>query len=288
MSRDLVDLRDGGLALRLSPAVGGSVAAYSLDGRPLLRGTTAGYADVLQAACFPLVPYANRVRDGAFSFRGVDVQLERNNLPQRHPLHGVGWRGGWTVVSASEREAVLAFDWPGGDWPWAFRAEQTFRLDASGLEIGLSVENRADTPMPAGLGLHPYFPCPPGTVLDAAVDEVWMVDADLFPNGRAPAHAHYDLNQRLIHHADLDNGYGGWSGEATVRWPDGLALRLTSAARYFQVYAPTTEDVLCAEPVSHANGALNAPQTEQAGLGLAVLEPGERLDLTARFDPIGS
>lgn len=281
-----VRLQAGALELELTPAVGGSVARYAFEGRPLFRETPADYAEVLQSACFPLVPYSNRVFDGRFSFEGREILLPSNNPPQRHPLHGLGWRGAWTVIDASERRAALAFDWPGGAWPWPFKAEQGFALDEQGLAVALSVANLGDSPMPAGLGLHPYFPCPPGTVLDAPVTEVWTVNGDLFPNGREPAAGSYDLRDRVIHHADLDNGYGGWSGEATIRWPDGRGLRISSEQRFFQVYAPTSEDVLCAEPVSHANGALNAPTRDQEDLGLKVLPPGKRFTLTVRFDPI--
>jgi aldose 1-epimerase len=286
VTAERIRLAAGDLTLELAPEVGGSVAAYRRGARPLFRETPAGYVDVLASACFPLVPYSNRIFDGAFSFGGRDVRLPPNNPPQRHPLHGLGWRGAWSVLDAGERQAALAFDWPGGDWPWAFRAEQAFRLDDAGLTVDLSVENRSEAPMPAGLGLHPYFPCAPGTVLDARVSEVWTVDADLFPNGREPSVGRYDLTERPIHHADLDNGYGGWSGEARLRWPDGAGLRIRSEERFFQVYAPTSEDVLCAEPVTHANGALNAPPEEQAALGLVTLVPGERRVLTARFDPV--
>lgn len=284
----LVRLRAGALELALAPDVGGSVAAFSQGGRRLMRPAPDGYTDVLQAACFPLVPYSNRVRDGVFSFRGREVRLPPNLPPQRHPLHGVGWRASWTVTSAEPSRAVLALEWPGGVWPWPFQAEQAFALDDAGLSVALRVENTGRQAMPAGLGLHPYFPCPPGTVLHAPVTEVWPVDADLFPTGREPADGRYSLDQRAISGVGLDNGYGGWSGEALIRWPDGGGLRITAEppARWFQVYAPEGEPVLCAEPVTHANGALNAPEAEARALGLAVLEPGEHLMLRARFDPL--
>lgn len=280
-----IALAAGGLRVELSPAVGGSVAAFMVRGQPVFRPAPPDFDDVLQAACFPLVPYSNRVFDGRFEFAGRNVVLARNNPPQRHPLHGLGWRNAWAVEAASAAAARLAFDWPGGDWPWPFRAEQAFALEDGELTIALSVTNLADSPMPAGLGLHPYFPCPPGTVLDAAVEEVWTVDADLFPNGRQAPTGRYDLERREIHHADLDNGYGGWAGEATIAWPDGAGVRIRSAERYFQVYAPVTEDVLCAEPVSHANGALNANDADRPKLGLKTLEPGASLTLKSTFSP---
>ncbi len=286
MSR--IRLIAGELALELEPSVGGSIAAYTHAAQPLMRTTKPGYPDVLDAACFPLVPYSNRIRDGVFSFRGQELRLAPNLPPQRHPLHGVGWRAPWTAESVEGSRAVLSLDWPGGEWPWAFRAEQWFELDHQGLVATLIVENRSEATMPAGLGFHPYFPCPPGTVLDAPVTEVFPVDPDLFPTGREPAAGRYSLDQRRISGAGLDNGYGGWSGTATIRWPDGRGLRISGEppARWFQVYAPVGEPVLCAEPVTHANGALNVPEDEAVALGLRLLEPEERLTLAARFDPL--
>ena len=285
-----LELRAGALSLRLAPAIGGAIARYDLLERdervPLLRPAPEGFADVLEAACFPLVPYSNRVRDGVFAFRGREVRLTPNLPPQRHPLHGVAWRRPWSVVTRGEADAKLAFDWTGGEWPWPFRAEQAFALDDSGLAVRLTLTNTGGEDMPAGLGLHPYYPCPPGTLLDAAVEEVFTVDEALFPDGREPAVRRYDLRGREISGAGLDNGYGGWSGEATIRWPSGLGLRLSSAERWFQVYAPVDQPILAAEPVSHANGALNAPEAEQAALGLRVLGPGETMSLMARFDPL--
>lgn len=253
-----------------------------------MRATPPGYEDVLESASFPLVPYSNRVRDGVFSFRGQEIRLERNNAPQRHPLHGVAWRRPWTVQEVSDHHALLVFDWPGGDWPWSFRAEQVFILDEDGLSNTISIENTSGSPMPVGLGLHPYFPCPPGTVLDTEVADVFTVDDELFPNGREPAEGRYALKQRVISGAGLDNGYSDWSGVATIRWPDGRGLRITGQppARWFQVYAPENEPVLVAEPVSHGNGALNASEEEASALGLQVLTPGAHFTLSARFDPI--
>ena len=41
-----------------------------------------------------------------------------------------------------------------------------------------------------------------------------------------------------------------------------------------------------AEPVSHANAALNAPEIEWEKLGIKVLECGEAMGLTMRIDVI--
>ena len=281
-------LSAGELVVELAPDRGGSVASFRAFGEPVFREAPADYADVLQAGSFPLVPYSNRIRDGVFRFRDREVRLAANLPPQKHPLHGQGWRSPWRVERAEAAEAELVFEHAPGEWPWAYEARQRFSLDETGLTIALSVVNTSAEAMPAGLGQHPFFPSNAETVLSARVRQVLPVDAEVMPMGVVePAEGRYDLHERRIDGAGLDNGYEGWSGEAEVRWPDrGLAVKITAdaVARRFQVYTPPEGGVLCAEPVTHANDAFSHPEAEWERLGVKLLEPGGRLEMTARFE----
>jgi aldose 1-epimerase len=280
-------LQSGDLTLELDPAVGGSITAFRWRDVDLMRPAPADpKGDALNTSCFALVPYSNRIRDGRFSFRGVDVQLQPNLPPQKHPLHGQAWRSAWQVESAGPDEAVLTFDYQPGEWPWAYQARQTAKLDSRGLDLTVAVTNRSNGPMPAGLGFHPYFPADDETILSTLVTGVWTVDEEVMPVDHIAPTGKYELAERRINKADLDNGYDGWSGEATITWPNkGVALRIVSpGVRYFQVYSPPEGGLFCAEPVTHANAAPNAPESEWASLGLKVLEPGETLELKARFE----
>ena len=71
--------------------------------------------------------------------------------------------------SATNDSAVLSFDHPADTWPWHYIATQTLTLRADSLDLALSVENRDSTPMPAGLGWHPYFHKGQGAQLKARV-----------------------------------------------------------------------------------------------------------------------
>ncbi len=284
-----IELVSGRLDLELAPEIGGAIAAFRLrrpGGRQaLMREAPAHLTDALDAAAFPLVPFSNRIRDGRFRFRGREVELSPNLPGQKHPLHGQGWRRPWRVVSAGRDRAVLEFDHPPGEWPWAYRARQSFALGPTGLDYRIEVTNLDATAMPAGLGLHPYFPCDGATVLSARVGRVWTIDGEIMPVEVRPAAGRYSLDGRRICGQDLDNGFGGWDGRAAIRWADGAGLDLISpACRYFQLYSPAGGGLFVAEPVSHANDALDHPETEARALGVRVLEPGETLALAARFE----
>ena len=43
------------------------------------------------AACYPLVPFSNRIANGRLVFDGQRFKLEPNWPGVRHPMHGEGW-----------------------------------------------------------------------------------------------------------------------------------------------------------------------------------------------------
>ena len=114
------------------------------------------------------------------------MRLAPNAPGQRHPLHGQAWRAPWRVERAEASRVAQVFQHAAGEWPWTYAARQSLALDEEGLEVRLSLENRSDQPMPAGLGWHPYFRRSPGMRLRAGVGQVWLADADCLPRRLAP------------------------------------------------------------------------------------------------------
>ena len=256
--------------------------------QPLLRRAGVAITDVLESSCFPLVPYVNRIRGGAFVCDGRPVFLSVNSPGDPSPMHGQGWRAAWEVMDAGEDHATLSFHHAAGDWPWRYEATQRFALDADGLSLELSCRNLSPERMPCGLGFHPYYPCDADTVLDTEVESAWTIDAAVLPVAKVPAIGRYDLRARRICGQSLDNGFDGWGGTASIRWPGrpaSLRLRSRDAGR-FQVYSPPEGGLFVAEPVQNANAALNEPQGDWPALGLTLLEQGRSTVLHARFDVV--
>jgi aldose 1-epimerase len=66
-------------------------------------------------------------------------------------------------------------------------------------------------------------------------------------------------------------------------WAHALSMA-SRDARFFQLYSPPQGGIFVAEPVTHANAALNAPEDEWPELGLRVLAPDEEMSLTMRLE----
>ena len=281
----------GPLTLLLAPSKGGSIARFDYrdaggERIAVFRGVDGADPAIIDYANFPLVPFVNRIRGGRFSFRGREVALS-NNLPgDDSPLHGQGWTSPWRVERLEQSEAELVFRHQPGEWPWAYEARQIFALDSSGLTLELTCTNLSDEPMPCGLGHHPYFPCTPQTRLDTGVECVWTIDDKVLPVEEVPAEGRYSLSDRAICGQGLDHGFGGWSGRVRIEDPSlPFDIEISSDdVRFFQLYSPAEGGVFVAEPVSHANAALNEPEERWAELGLRVLDPGESMRLRMRVE----
>ena len=273
----MITLGRGELEIDIAPDLGGAVTRLAFGDVPVMR--TGGTTHVLDASCFPLVPFANRIENGVFTFAGRQYRLPLNFADHPHALHGHGWQNAWRVETVSRDRVSLAFDHARDAWPWAYAVEQVFAMTDDGVAITLSLRSRDDNPMPYSLGLHPYFPRCPGSRLTASVKGMWRGDATMIPTEFVGATDLIDLGQgqSIAKAPFVDNTFTGWEGPARIEQPElGLEITLKASANcsFFHVFIPEGEDFFCAEPTTAMPNAINRLESAKE-TGLAVLEPGE-------------
>ena len=276
----LVVLQSAATRVVLDPRRGGTIRELKWRGRDVLRPTPAQAGDdPFDTACFPMVPFVNRIAHGRFEFGGRTVQLERNWSEDPHPLHGQGWRKPWNVVSESASGATLRFEGGADEWPWRYRCEQHFHLQQDGLSVELSLENLSNGPMPAMLGLHPYFPDATQARMNARLPRVWLTDRGALPLQEVQTPAAWSFEPaRPVKTVALDHGFSGWDGVVSLRWPDRTVTVTAPGCRFLHVFAPAEQDYFCVEPQTAAAGALTRGAAEAT-----VIAPGERTTLQVHF-----
>jgi aldose 1-epimerase len=288
----VISLSDGDLALELLPELGAAVATFRYRGRDVLRPTPPGASDPFETAAFALVPFANRIADGVFRVGAHEVRIERNAPGQAHPLHGHAWRRPWHIESQERHHVALSFEHPADSWPWHYAATQTLTLRADSLEVALGVENRDSSPMPAGLGWHPYFHKGPGALLKAHLEGVWLTDEACLPVRLAHGtrFGQWSRGDELERPELVDHCHTGWPGVAEILLPEErlrLALTASRALRWLHIYSPPGKDFFCVEPVSHMPNAVNR-SAPPAITGRKLLGPGERLEARVTLSVIDS
>jgi aldose 1-epimerase len=148
-------LRAGKLEVALAPEAGGRIARIRYDGVEWLVDEQQGGAATIAWGCYPMVPWAGRIRHGRFNFDGRAYALPTNF--GEHAIHGVGFALPWQIDSIAADSATLSLKLPEDDyWPFGGTATQAIHLTPHRLELRLAVQ-AGTQPMPAVLGWHPWF-----------------------------------------------------------------------------------------------------------------------------------
>ncbi len=259
----------GDAELVLAPEHGGAIASWRIASIDIMRP---GFgSSVRDQACYPLVPFSNRVAGGAFTFCGQRHALPKTLGPWA--IHGAGWQSHWEMAG---NEMVL--DYRGGVlWPFAFRAEQIFDLTPRALSVTLRLTNRHTADAPAAIGLHPFFNRAPTTNLQFTAQSVWHNDADMIPETRTAVPPAWDFTSPRVPDTPIDNCFLNWGGRVTISQPDHtLHMSAEAVFRHLVVYCPPERDVMAIEPVSNMNDGLN--RMDDPDSGIAILPPGGVLE----------
>ncbi|MXN46366.1 aldose 1-epimerase [Shinella kummerowiae] len=280
MPEDVIRLERNGLIVDVSP-LGGAILSAHWHGVPILAPTPSpGLAShVLGAeACFPLIPFGNRIENNSFHFEGQTYVLAPNTADPL-VLHGDGWLKRWSILRQTRWEIVFCYAQEASNTtPFAYETTQTIALGDDRLSLSLTVTNRASRALPYGLGFHPYFPRTPETRLFAEAANHWSEREHHLPGSPGPVPPDMNFASGAQLPADwINNALDGWNGRATIEWPEtGMALSIDADSnfKYFVLYSPSAESsFFCFEPMTHLP---NAHQQQKSG-GLSTLARGEQL-----------
>lgn len=278
----LITLQSGQVAARIATQ-GGCLLRLDQGDLPLLRPAPDD-ALPIDSACYPLVPFGNRVRNNRFHFGGQDFELTPNTEWDTHYLHGEGWRSEWDVLSQSDSVVQLQHRHDGSALPYVYDARQRIELGVNVAELYLSVTNLGDRAMPFGLGWHPYFPMTPQTTLQTRTGRIWTEEAGWLPGKPValPTEMDFSTPRGLPRHW-VNNGFEDWSGDARIYWPERkMALHVTADPLFRSMFLFVSDtsfdpdykrDFFALEPMSHLADGHNQPDLG----GLVVLAPGETL-----------
>jgi len=272
--------------------VGATLRAYTVDGLEVVQP----YAlDAIAPASHGavLAPWPNRLRDGAYTFDGVDHQVPVNEVARMTALHGLVCWVRFEVAARTTTDAEDAVELTHrivqtSGYPFDVVLTVRYALTDAGLTVTTTATNEGARRAPYGVGFHPWL-----STRGAAVDDCTLrLDADtrvttddrLLPVGTEPVSGPYDHRvASTLAGATLDDAFVGvlrdaeglsWAELAT---PDGRTTRLWMDET-FGSWQVCTGDFINPPSIRRSAVAVE-PQTCYAdafrtGELLVTLEPG--------------
>ena len=234
-----------------------------------------------------LVPWPNRIADGAWSLGGVRQQLDLTEPVRRHAIHGLLRHTAYQVLDRSDEAVTLAATvFPRRGYPFLLDTTVRYELVDGGIAVTHGIRNESVAPAPVAIGAHPYLRIGDVPVADLtltlAAATHFEVDDRLIPIGESAVDGTAcDLRAgRRVGGLHLDDGFGGVTpidGRArhTLTAPDGRFVQLWQDAEFgfVQVFTtdrfPGRELAIALEPMTAPANAFNS------GQGVRWLEPGE-------------
>jgi aldose 1-epimerase len=222
-----------------------------------------------------MAPFSNVIENGQLKYGDTYLSVPRNHPMEPWPIHGDAWLGKWEVdrVLPNAVQAHYAHD-GGHGYPFRYVVHQGIALAANLLKISLRLLNHDQRPMPAGLGVHPYFRRPKSTLIHAAHGGRWT-------GSGATTDLRFRSEEELPEQT-IDDCFMGWKGFASIRWPqDRVELSIRSSACALVIFSPAGADFVCVEPATHVNDGINSQARGIKGTGIEMLDPGACLELEA-------
>ncbi|QAY63299.1 aldose epimerase [Xylanimonas allomyrinae] len=268
--------------------VGAMVREYTVGGRDVFVPFAQDeVAPVFNGAV--LLPWPNRLRDGAYAVDGTRYELAQSEPERGNALHGLACWVRWSLVEATTDAVTLELALPAQKgWPFQLVSQARYSLSDAGLDVTLTTRNVGAGTAPYGVGFHPWL-SPGGASLDACTVRLdatthVTVDERLLPTGTEPVAGAFDLRtERSLAGLDLDDAWvdvtrdGDGLSWCRLGCPDGRtpAVWMDASMETWQVCSANhiphfPRAGLAAEPMSCVADAFNT------GERLVRLAPGER------------
>jgi aldose 1-epimerase len=274
---DEIVVTDGEVEAVVLPEVGARLHRLRAFGHDVLR-TPADPAvharDPFFWGAYIMAPWCNRIAPGSVRVGSQRISL-RSNFPDGTAIHGQVYATPWEPRSDGSLHAAGG----GNAWPWPYDVGVRMEVHARTLGIDLTLTNLSDEPMPAGLGIHPWFLRPVAVAIRA--DTVIPSNTDVRSQPE-PVRGRFDLRALGEMSPDLD---AAWTDLAEppveIRWEDagiGATMRTVPRASYIVAASPALLDAIAVEPETHAPQGLRRLLAGEPG-GLTWIDPGRSLDL---------
>jgi aldose 1-epimerase len=285
------DGADGDVRVEVLPGLGARLHRIVAFGHDVLRTPPTVEHHRLEPfrwGAFVMAPWCNRVPGGRLVFGERTVEVPTNTVDDgaASAMHGLAYDRPW----APDGDGALRIE--GGDelpWPWS--ARQGITVDGPTVRVAVSVRNEGGEPMPAGVGLHPWFMADGGLHLRLAADSVYRA-VNLIPVGPpGPVGKRTDLRTLGPPPWGMDDVFTDLAAPfAELVWRErGLrcVMEASAAADHGTVAAFEEMDAVAVEPQTHATDGHRRRRDGEVG-GIAVLPPGAELEVvtTLRFSQV--
>jgi aldose 1-epimerase len=257
---------------------GASLQELVLNQQPIIQDLSPLPYETTYASSI-LFPFANRIKDGIYSFQGEDYQFDINHKDENNALHGLVFNKVFKVLKqeTSNDSAIIVLGYnktnKSKGFPYTFDIQLTYVFTATNIVLQVIIKNTSSQTFPFTIGWHPYF-----------------ISDDLYNSS-----LHFDSNQKLligdrnittgiekitpvesfkIKGQQLDDCWILDSGKILFKTPKyDLTFEASAENNFLQAYTPPKKNAIAIEPTTGVSDSFNNK------IGLQELQANESYDI---------
>ncbi|WP_400077440.1 aldose 1-epimerase [Winogradskyella sp. R77965] len=221
-----------------------------------------------------LFPFANRIKDGIYTFNEKQYQLETNHKEENNALHGFVYDKTFKILSenVSDSEASIKLEYEefkiSKGFPYTYTVQLIYTLNEDVLNLNVFVKNTDSKPFPFTIGWHPYFMSKNlyNSKVKFDCSKKVILGDRLITTGTED----YPHNESIqIEDKQLDDCFILDSNKIHFLTPE-YDLEMTSSSKdtFLQLYTPPKKNTIAIEPTTGISDSFNNT------IGLQILEPG--------------
>ena len=210
-----------------------------------------------------LFPFANRIANGKYSFKGQDYQLPTNENGRHNAIHGLIYDKTFEIVEHQEKKEFVSFSivyeeqHPPAGFPFPFKIILTYCLFADKLELKIEIKNTGHKDLPFTLGWHPYFYSSDlsSAKLTFHPQHQVLFDTNMITKGKVSAEIEKPF---MIADKNLDDCFTLQKQQVEFESDNRIiGISSTPFHPYLQVYTPPTRDAIAIEPMTGISDTFN-------------------------------
>jgi len=258
---------------------GASLQELTLSGQDIIKNLEPlPYSQTYASSI--LFPFANRIKDGAYTFRGNNYNFNINHKEEHNALHGLVFNKTFKIIDqkadTSSASVILEYneDQHSQGFPYTFSIQLTYTFTANTLRLSIAVNNTDSKPFPFTIGWHPYFAS--DNLYDSTVhfksDEKIDIGDRNITNG---IEAIEPINTFQIKDQKLDDCWILKGHDIHFKTPQyQFTIASSVAPNFLQLFTPPKANIIAIEPTTGVSDSFNNK------IGLQTLKPKDIYEVT--------
>lgn len=257
---------------------GASLQELTLNDHAVIQDLSPlSYSDTYASSI--LFPFANRIKDGVYTFEGEIYQFEANQKEENNALHGLVYNKTFKIIdqNTDENSASITLEYNESNkthgFPYSYNIQLEYILTNTNLDLKITIKNTDSKTFPFTLGWHPYFisdDLKSSCIQMESTQKLLIGDRNITTGIEETK----PVSTFKIEDKQLDDCWILNNGDVYFNTPKyKLHIGSTGKKNFMQAYTPTRLNTIAIEPTTGVSDSFNNK------IGLETLKANEKYSI---------